>query len=86
VTPDIIKVPQHVAIMRIVVSLLVLITGLLIITSPNFAFSTKFDERINSFFILSGYYFSTQSSVYLLTVQRRFLSLHLPKGTFTDER
>jgi hypothetical protein len=29
-------------------------------------------QRINSFFILSGYYFSTQSSVYLFTIQGMF--------------
>ena len=42
-------------------------------------------KRINSFFILSVYYFLMQSSVYLFTIQERFSSLHRSKDTFTDE-
>jgi len=41
-------------------------------------------KRINSFFILSGYYFSSPSSVYLFTVKETFFSPHWPGGVFTD--
>jgi hypothetical protein len=37
-------VPRYVAFMRIIVSLIVLIVGLAVLTSPNFIFPTKLDE------------------------------------------
>jgi hypothetical protein len=42
-------------------------------------------KGINPFFILSGYYFLMQSSVYLFTVQEMFESLRRLKRIFTDE-
>jgi hypothetical protein len=42
-------------------------------------------KGINYFIILSGYYFSMQSSVYLFTVQGRFSSIRRLKGIVTDE-
>ena len=39
-------VPRYVAIMRVVVSLVLLSCGILILTSPNFVFSNAFDEGI----------------------------------------
>jgi hypothetical protein len=38
--------PKHVAIMRIIVSLTVLVFGILILTAPNFLFSTVFNDGI----------------------------------------
>ena len=37
-------IPRHVAMMRILVSLLVLGTGLAVLTAPNFLFLEKFDD------------------------------------------
>ena len=38
--------PRHVAVMRILVSLILLGAGILILTAPNFVFGTKLDEGI----------------------------------------
>lgn len=37
-------IPRHVAFMRVLVSLVLLIVGLAILTAPNILFSEKFDE------------------------------------------
>ena len=43
--PDDVKpIPRHVAVMRIVVSLIVLVTGLAVLTAPNFIFCDKPDD------------------------------------------
>lgn len=39
-------VPRHVAVMRILVSLVLLVAGILILTAPNFLFEHKLDEGI----------------------------------------
>ena len=39
-------VPRHVALMRVVVSLVLLFAGIFILTSPNFVFSNAFDDSI----------------------------------------
>lgn len=39
-------IPKHVAVMRIIVSLMVLSVGLLVLTAPNFIFLEKFDDSI----------------------------------------
>ena len=38
--------PRHVAIMRVVVSLILLIVGMLILTAPNFGIDHKMDDGI----------------------------------------
>jgi hypothetical protein len=38
--------PRHVAVMRIVVSLVLLTAGILILTAPNFFFDTKLDDGV----------------------------------------
>lgn len=38
------QIPRHVACMRIVVSLLILLVGLAILTAPNVVFADKFDD------------------------------------------
>ncbi len=48
--PDHVKpIPRYVAMMRIIVSLLVLIVGLLVIVSPNPIFPEKFDDGTQKF-------------------------------------
>jgi len=39
-------VPRHVAVMRILVSLVLLMAGILILTAPNFLFAHTLDEGI----------------------------------------
>jgi len=39
-------VPRHIAVMRILVSLILLVSGILILTAPNIIFATALNEGI----------------------------------------
>ena len=39
-------IPMHVAVMRIVISLVLLVIGLAVITAPNFVFDNAFNDGI----------------------------------------